>query len=312
MPLLPLRITIIPSNSEGKSDSVPKGYSAQTIQPSQKRPWGSNRSLALPPSSSNAGSCPATRFGDRGHSTGWASWPFLLGSSSVPTVHRGMGWGSKEMAQQDLISQTYHFLCSLRRPAGITTPKCFLLGNGQHSLKRENQTARPLPSGVRRAEHCPTTQPLRRPGSTSHLSFTSSKGQETYYKSKWVNKQGETTIERILPSFGPYNRIGGGRRGRCSSLCKMNIQKKISISTLQYRITTVFFLLREYLLLIVINADLQNCHENLYVQAHHFLPQPCKKCKEVETKHSSNSLTFNETKHVSGRCKLFCIFCKCR
>lgn len=45
---------------------------------------------------------------------------------------------------------------------------------------------------------------------------------------------------------------------------------------------------------VAIKADLNNCHENSPVQAHHFLPQPCKNHKEVETKHPSSSLAVSE------------------
>lgn len=49
-----------------------------------------------------------------------------------------------------------------------------------------------------------------------------------------------------------------------------------------------------YRLDVAIKADLKNCRENSPVQAHRFLPQPCKNHKEVETKHPSSSLAFNE------------------
>lgn len=53
-----------------------------------------------------------------------------------------------------------------------------------------------------------------------------------------------------------------------------------------------------YRLDVAIKADLKNCRENSPVQAHRFLPQPCKNHKEVETKHPSSSLAFNEKKYT--------------
>lgn len=84
-----------------------------------------------------------------------ALWPILLGSSSIPAAHHGRGLDGKEIAQQDHISQIYHLSWRHRRPAWITTPKYFLLGHGQYSLKQEKQTARSLPSGPLREERSP-------------------------------------------------------------------------------------------------------------------------------------------------------------
>lgn len=52
---------------------------------------------------------------------------------------------------------------------------------------------------------------------------------------------------------------------------------------------------------VAIKAYLKNPHENSPVQAHHFLPQPCKNHKEVETKHPSSSLAFHEKKKIHMR-----------
>lgn len=64
----------------------------------------------------------------------WKSWAqswlcLLLSPPALPTGEHlnscCLLWDGKEIVQQDSISQMYHFSCSHRRPAGITTPKLF-------------------------------------------------------------------------------------------------------------------------------------------------------------------------------------------
>lgn len=121
------------------SQTVPKAYSAQTIHPS-KTPLRNRLVFCLASFQFKYCLVPCHKGGIwRPWAQRWLCllpirsplWPFLLGNSSIPAAHHGIGWDGKEIAKQDPTSQTYHFLCSHRRPAGITTPKYFLLGHGQ-------------------------------------------------------------------------------------------------------------------------------------------------------------------------------------